>query len=520
MFRLEFALFGVVVLILMNMRGVKESVLPLVPIFLVFVATHLFLIVYGFIDHSQNLGTIAVDTARDFKATTAELGIFGTIFLMLRAYSLGAGTYTGMEAVSNGMPLLREPKVHTARLTMMYMMISLATVVMGLILAYLLYHVEEQPDKTLNAVLLERVVSSWKTPGLGIGFLMLTLISESAILFIAAQTGFLGGPRVLANMALDRWLPTRLAILSDRLVTQNGVVIMGVASLLMMMMTRASVGYLIVLYSINVFITFVLTQMGLVRHWFNEKSQGRPYKGKMAVAATGLVLCTFILVSVVGVKFAEGGWLTLLITGSLVIVHWLIRTHYKNTGQLLRRLDERVLSTLARSSDMKPGMAAATRPEPKYDPSHKTAVILVNGFNGLGLHTLFNVNRLFGGIFRNFVFIEVGVIDAGNFKGTAEIEHLRAHSASQAHQYVELVKRNGFFGDAHTSVTTDVVEEIATIAQEVLHKYPGAVFFGGQLVFPKELYFGRWLHNNIIFAVQRRFYFSGIPIVILPIRVY
>jgi amino acid transporter len=516
-FRLEFAVLGVISLTVLNLRGVRESVLPLIPIFLTFIFAHIFLIGYALVDHASNFPHVAAATVTDLRRTSAAVGSFGVLFVMMQAYSLGAGTYTGLEAVSNGIPVLREPRVSTARRTMVYMVISLSFVVTGLILAYLLYNVHPEPPKTLNAVLLERVTANWGKNN-GTGFLLVTLISEAAILFIAAQTGFLGGPRVLANMAVDRWMPTRLAILSDRLVTQNGVLIMGIASFLMMLLARASVEFLVVLYSINVFITFVLTQMGLVRHWSNEREAGRSYKRKLAVSAVGLVLCTFILVSVVIVKFTEGGWITLLITGALICCVILVKRHYKHTAQLLRRLDERVITVLSQSSDMKPD--AAARSAPAFNPSGKTAVLLVNGFNGLGLHTLFNVNRFFGGMFKNFIFLEVGALDAGNFKGVAEVENLKEHSKSEAHKYVDLMNRNGYWAQCFTSVSTDVVDEIVNIAQGVLKSYPNAIFFGGQLMFPKEQFLGRWLHNNVIFAVQRRFYYQGIPIVILPIRVY
>jgi amino acid transporter len=516
-YKLEFALLGVIFMTLLNLRGVRESVLPLVPIFLIFVLTHIFTIVYALVSHSMNFTEVATRTGTDLRQTTASLGVMGTMFLILRAYSLGAGTFTGIEAVSNGMPILREPRVRTGRRAILYMIISLSFVVVGLMLAYLLYKVQFQEGKTLNAVLLEKITINWNARA-SIGFIMITLISEAAILFIAAQAGFLGGPRVLANMALDRWMPTRFAILSDRLVTQNGVLIMGIASFLMMLLTQGSVAFLVVLYSINVFITFTLTQMGLVRHWFNERTAGNPYFRKLVISSAGLVLCVFILVSVTILKFSEGGWITLLITGTLIIFVIFVKRHYTNTAQLLKLLDARVLSILSKSSDMKPD--AQPKPAPPFNPTGKTAVLLVNGFNGLGLHTLFNVNRLFGNLFKNFIFLEVGVLDAGNFKGTAEVENLKEHSTSEVHKYVDLMNRNGFWAQAFSSVSTDVVEEIVTKGQEILESYPNAIFFGGQLMFQKEVVFGRWLHNNIVFAVQRRFYYQGIPIVILPIRVY
>lgn len=512
----EFAILGVLVLTIVNLRGARESVLMLVPVFLIFVFTHAFLIIYAISDNASALPHVVQGTVSEVQHIHAEIGIFGLLFLIIKAYSLGAGTFTGLEAVSNAIPLLREPRVTTAKRTMMYMVISLSAVVTGLLIAYLLYNVQPQHGKTLNAILLEHVTAAW-SKNIGTGFLLLTLISEAVILFVAAQTGFFGGPRILANMAVDRWLPSRFAILSDRLVNQNGILIMGVASLLIMLLAGASVQFLVVLYIINVFITFALTHLGLVKHWLNERILGNSYKRKLAISMTGLVLCIFILIFVTAVRFTDGGWIALLITGTLVGCVIMVKRHYKHTSQLLKHLDNRVITVLSKSADMKPD---ANKPVPAFNTSGKTAVILVNGFNGLGLHTLFNVNRLFGGLFKNFIFLEVGVLDAGNFKGVAEVEHLKDHSSSEAHRYVDLMNRNGYWAQCFTSVSTDVVDEIVNVAQDILKSYPNAIFFGGQIMFQKEQFLGRWLHNNIVFAVQRRFYYQGIPIVILPIRVY
>jgi len=261
-------------------------------------------------------------------------------FLLLRAYSMGAGTYTGIEAVSNGLPILREPKVVTGKRTMRYMAVSLAFTVMGLIIAYLLYQVTPQSGKTLNAVLFEAATGGWG--GAGTAFVLVTLFSEAALLFIAAQAGFLDGPRVLSNMALDRWFPTKFAMLSDRLVTQKGILLMGGAALATMVLTGGSVKYLVVLYSINVFITFFLSQLGMVRHWWEVRGKENHWEKKLFVNGVGMGLTFFILLSVVVLKFHEGGWITLLLTGSLVGLALLTRRHYQNTYKLLARLDELV----------------------------------------------------------------------------------------------------------------------------------------------------------------------------------
>jgi len=108
----------VLVLTLLNLRGVKESVVALVPIFMVFVVTHVFVILYALIIHAGDFGRVFTETANNVRQAHTELGLVGMLLLMLRAYSMGAGTYTGIEAVSNGLPILREPKVQTGKRTM------------------------------------------------------------------------------------------------------------------------------------------------------------------------------------------------------------------------------------------------------------------------------------------------------------------------------------------------------------------------------------------------------------------
>ena len=512
-FKLGFEVFALMVLTVMNMRGVKESVLPLVPIFLTFIVMHAFFIIYALGTHLPNFPALVRSTGADIQRSQLQLGFFGLFLLMMRAYSLGAGTYTGIEAVSNGLPILREPRVKTGKRTMHYMAFSLSFTVMGLMFAYLLFGVSYVPGKTLNAVLFESITRGWGSSAYVI--VLITLVSEAVLLFVAAQAGFIDGPRVLSNMALDRWFPTKFSSLSDRLVTQKGVLIMGGAALIMMLMTRGSVGFLVVLYSINVFITFSMSQLGMVRHWWAERGRVDHWKKKLFINGIGLSMTSFILISVTFLKFQEGGWITLVITGALVGLAFLIKRHYLNTQKMLGRLDS--LVEAAGYSTKAPEAGAEKRPE--YDPQAKTAVLLVNGYNGLGLHTLLNVIRLFGKTFRNFVFIEVGVVDAGTFKGAEELENLKKKVGEDLDHYKNFVNKQGFFAESYTSFGTDVVAEVAKVAPEILEKYPNAVFFGGQLVFPRPSVFTSFLHNYSIFAVQRYFYTQGIPIMLMPIRV-
>ncbi|MFI5357671.1 MAG: APC family permease, partial [Opitutales bacterium] len=285
--KLAFALGGLLALIIINLRGVKESVALLVPVFIIFLATHAFVIVYAIALKANGLVALAHSVGHEVHTVSAEVGWFGLVALLLRSYSMGAGTYTGIEAVSNGLPILREPRVKTGRRTMVYMGASLAITVAGLMIAYLLFNVHHESDKTLNAVLFEAVTAHWPH-GISASFVWTTLASEAALLVIAAQTGFLDGPRVLANMAVDRWFPTRFAHLSDRLVTQNGILLMGISAIVMMVVTHGSVDLLVVLYSINVFITFSLSQLGMVVHWWQIRGREPSWRQKLAINGVGL----------------------------------------------------------------------------------------------------------------------------------------------------------------------------------------------------------------------------------------
>ena len=513
-YKLTLAVLGVALLTLLNLRGVKESVIPLVPIFVVFLLTHAFAILYTVLVHASSVPDIYRATAADVRSARMELGAVGMLILVLRSYSMGAGTFTGIEAVSNGLPVLREPKVRTAKRTMLYMALSLSLTALGLMVSYVLFDAHGERGKTLNAVLFEHITVTWAGWS-GDAFVWATLVSEAAILFVAAQTGFLDGPRVMSNMALDRWLPTRFATLSDRLVTQNGILFMGFAALVIMVFTRGRVGVLVVLYSINVFITFVLSQSGMVRHWWGARGSLRRWWWKLSINGVGLVTCVFILLSITIVKFHQGGWVTLLITGALVAGAVAIKRHYARSEKLLGRLDglirgaEGLLASGKRSGGLQP---------PQFDPDAKTAVILVSGFNGLGLHSFFSIRSLFGDTFKNFAFVQVGLIDAGNFKGAREVDNLNAHIDADVARYVEYARLNGCYAEGFHSIGVDIVEEMMNLTPKIQERFPQTVFFGGQIVFPEETIWTRWLHNYVVFAVQRKLYRQGVPFVILPVR--
>jgi hypothetical protein len=129
------------------------------------------------------------------------------------------------------------------------------------------------------------------------------------------------------------------------------------------------------------------------------------------------------------------------------------------------------------------------------------------------------VVKNFGREFRNFVFVQVGILDAGNFKGVEEVGSLKEAVNKDLARYCTFMHANGYYAESVAAFGTDVIEEGEKAAREVATKYPGAVFFGGQLVFPEDTAMNGLLHNYTVFAVQKRLYQQGLPFVVLPIRV-
>src|SRR3954447_14540902 len=326
--KLPVELAAIAILTVLNLRGVRESIRVLMPIFVTFLVTHALLIAVGVGFHLGRAGEVARSVSSGLSQDLSTMGFVGLALLFLRDYSLGAGTYTGIEAVSNGLSIMREPRVLTGKRTMVYMSTSLAITAGGIILGYLLMGVSPVAGKTMNYTLAEMLAGGVHLGPLPLGhwYVVVTIASEALLLFVAAQAGFIAGPRVMANLAQDSFLPHRFSALSDRLTMQNGVLLMGGASFLMLLYTRGSVDALVVMYAINVFVTFALSQLGMIKYWRRKETRARhPQWGRpLAIAVVCFVLCSFILVVNLFEKFAEGAWLTVIITGTLVVICLLI----------------------------------------------------------------------------------------------------------------------------------------------------------------------------------------------------
>ena len=507
----EFAALGF--LMLLNLRGVKESVTFLAPIFMVFIVTHAFAILYAIGSRFTQLPAVFHGASTDFHGAVSMLGFWPVIFILLRAYSMGGGTYTGIEAVSNGVTMLREPRVKTGKKTMFLMATSLAFTAGGILFGYMLTNSVPADGKTMNAVLFENLFNTWKwgSWSFGANLVILSLVAEACLLFVAAQTGFLDGPRVLANMALDSWMPHRFSQLSNRLVTNNGVYLMGGAALLTLMYTHGNITMLVVMYSINVFLTFTLTELGMARHWIKDRAKEPKWKSQLSIHGTGLVMCLCILFVTLYEKFAEGGWMTVTITSITIGLCFLIRAHYRHVSAGFKDLDKILEAT--------PLPATPIADPVTMDRNAPTAILTVQSFSGFGLHQILSIQRLMPGYIKNFIFISVGVVDSGNFKGSEELASLEARTHSNLEKYVQWCRNQGLKADARFMIATEAVESLEKLCVQLAREFPRSIVFTGKLIFREERWYQRLLHNETATALQGRLQFDGLQTIVLPIRV-
>jgi amino acid transporter len=505
-YKIPFDIAAIFLLVVLNLRGVKESVAFLTPIFIIFVVTHLFLIGYGILSHLPEVGPVAARIQGDFKIGMTSLGAGGMMLLFLKAFSMGGGTYTGIEAVSNGLQILREPRAQTGKKTMVYMSFSLAFTAAGILICYLLLDVQPAVGRTLNAVLADSVFGRWSFGGV---LALITIFSEGALLLVAAQTGFVDGPRVMANMAVDYWFPHRFASLSDRFSIQNGVLLMGGAAVLLLLYSRGNITTLVVMYSINVFMTFSLSQLGMSRFFIKNRATEPMWRKYLPTHLIGLLVCVTILIITSIEKFALGGWLTFIITSAVIGTCFLTKRHYNKVRGGVRELDELLMSIPTKG----PVNVSPT------DPKARTAIQLVNGFNGFGVHTFLSVNREFPGLYGNFIFVSVGEIDVGSFRGSSAVQELEKSTRDALNRYTDLARRLGFPSESRYDLGTDIVQTASRLVESVSRDFPKSTVFAGQSVFRQTGMIHRLLHNETAFAIQQELRWKGITTVILPIRI-
>jgi amino acid transporter len=514
--------FAVIALLMvLNLRGVKESVAAIAPVFVLFLVTHAVLLVLVFGGNLSQAGATVVRVQSDLHQSHTTLGTLGLLALFFRAYSMGGGTYTGIEAVSNGMTLMREPRVQTARRTMVLMASSLAITASGILLAYLLVNAQPVAGKTMNFVLFDRVAGGFHPLGIPVGkaFIVLSLLSEGLLLVVASQAGFIDGPRVMSNMAQDSWLPHRFASLSERLTAKNGVLLMTVAATVAVLYTRGDVSKLVVMYSINVFVTFSMSNLAMIRHWYNKRAVDPHWIRHLPAHALAALLCLSILVITTYEKFTEGGWVTLVVTSGLAVFCFVVKRHYERVGEAIQRFDSELPGPEEQPAMYGIQSASEVKVAEKPDTAKPVAALFVGRYGALGRHALFALLRMFPKHFEGVVFIGIACVDTRAMQGKPELESVQERTRADLEKYCRFAAALGLRADYSYGVAPEINIEAERQAQLVSEKYPQVLFVAGQLTFEEDTLWNRLMHNETALGVHRRLHHHGLPMIVLPVRI-
>ena len=364
--------------------------------------------------------------------------------------------------------------------------------------------------QTLNAVTFRTIIENagWQTPIVENGLLWVVLALEGGLLFVAANTGFLGGPAVLANMAADSWVPHMYRYLSTRLVTQNGILLMGVTSLGILIVTGGRVALLVVLYSINVFLTFSMSLLGLCIYWWQHRHRDPRWRHRLTLSVTGLVVTGGILLITLTEKFTEGGWMTIVITGTVIGFCLLNNAHYAGIKRRIRVADEALSWT---------DYPLVENP-PKLDPSASTAVFVVGSSRSGGVYALQWVRREFPGHFKNFVFMNVRTVDAQCYGGSESLERLRQEAERALRYFVNYCHSNNVAAKSYLAFGTDPIEELTKLAEVIHRDFPNSIFFTSKLILKYDKWYIRQLHSEAALTMLRQLHLRDIPMVVLPMR--
>jgi amino acid transporter len=316
-YREALGLGATIFIIIINLRGVRESgTFFAIPTYFAIGALGV-MVVIGSVHALFGQGS---SVPPDHQTAVEEL----TLFLILRAFAAGCSAVTGMEVISNGVKAFRRPEPQNASTTMIYMSLILAALFMGI--SFLAEHhgILPKPDETVVSQLARLIFGS--------GALYYTLqIGTMLLLILAANSAFAGFPQLASILARDRYMPRQMATFGDRLVFSNGIIILGIFACFLLVLFHGDPHALIPLYAVGVFISFTLSQAGMVRRWLTKK--GPHWQTKLMVNGIGAVTTGIATIILASTKFIQGAWIVFLLIAILVWMFRSIRSHYKAVSE-------------------------------------------------------------------------------------------------------------------------------------------------------------------------------------------
>jgi len=322
-YRVGICLFFLTIITFANLRGVKESgVIFAVPTYL-FIFSFGLLIGVGF--YKYFFGVSATAPLEAIQETQQHLHPL-TFFLLLRAFSSGCAALTGVEAISNGVPAFGKPEARNANITLVWMGIILLLMFLGITELARVFHILPGEHETVVSQIARTIFAKGF-------FYYLIQVATALILVLAANTAFADFPRLASLLAKDGYLPRQLSSLGDRLAFSNGIILLGLAAAVLIVFFGASTHHLIPLYAVGVFISFTLSQTGMVRHWIKLKGKGWFYK--VLINGTGAIATFIALIVIASTKFTHGAWMVIVFIPLVIMGFMAVHGHYKSIVEQL-----------------------------------------------------------------------------------------------------------------------------------------------------------------------------------------
>ncbi len=317
--RIALCIFAIALVMIGNLRGVRESgQIFSLPAY-IFIGSLFILIVVGI----SNYFSMPHPPAPEFREASADIL---PVFLILRAFASGCAALTGIEAVANGVQAFKPPESRNAGVTLIWMALILGSLFMGI--TFLADHYGIMPNE--SETVLSQVARTIFSKGI---FYYVIQFSTSLILILAANTSFADFPRLSSIMAADRYLPRQLSSRGDKLVFSNGILILGFFSIMLIVIFRGDTHALIPLYAVGVFTAFTLSQAGMVKHWIKFKGKG--WIKSVIINGMGTVTTAVVLIIIASTKFMHGAWIVIIAIPGLVFLTHKIHQHYLSVSEQL-----------------------------------------------------------------------------------------------------------------------------------------------------------------------------------------
>jgi len=251
-----------------------------------------------------------------------------------------------------------------------------------------------------------------------------------------------------------------------------------------------------------------MSLLGLCIYWVGARKTDSRWVKRLALSVLGLAVTLGILVVTVVEKFTEGGWVTVAITTLVIVFGLVIQHHYAETKRRIRKFDA-VFEEQPFGSAVKP---------PKLEPEAPTAAFIVGSHRGGGLHALLWVQRMFPNHFRNFVFINGRTVDSQSYGGKESLRLLKQEATVSLNYFVNFCNSYGLAAKSYLAFGTDPIEDITRLCEQVNRDFPNTIFFTSKLIFEKDNWFTRLLHNQAPLVLQNRLHMQGMQMIILPMR--